>query len=173
MTSGQCHSYLHRAFIHAHLPTHFITLLHNLMWLRVHCYEVQPGWMTTWCTPHRDQRGHPTVAPLSSLTHQATSITCHSFLALGLSSTTSTGWRGHTLWGGHLARSYTGREVVWHPGEDGLQGSLQYWHMCHCHAFTCATANVHTLTCDSVLCVCVCFSKGSGTDGVSCRERFG
>ena len=52
--------------------------------------------------------------PLSSLTHQATSITCHSCLALGLSSTTSTGWRGHTPWGGHLARSYTGREAVWH-----------------------------------------------------------
>ena len=33
---------------------------------------------------------------------------------------------------------------------------------------------MHTLTCDSVLCVCVCFrAKGSGTDGVSCRERFG
>ena len=31
---------------------------------------------------------------------------------------------------------------------------------------------MHTLTCDSVLCVCVCFrAKGSGTDGVSCRER--
>ena len=45
-------------------------------------------------------------------THQATSITCHSCLALGLSSTTSTGWRGHTPWGGHLARSYTGREAV-------------------------------------------------------------
>ena len=29
------------------------------------------------------------------------------------------------------------------------------------------------LTCDSVLCVCVCFSKGSGTDGVSCREKLG
>ena len=33
---------------------------------------------------------------------------------------------------------------------------------------------MHTLTCDSVLCVCVCFrDKGSGTDGVSCRERLG
>ena len=30
-----------------------------------------------------------------------------------------------------------------------------------------------TLTYDRVLCVCVCFSKDSGTDGVSCRERFG
>ena len=33
---------------------------------------------------------------------------------------------------------------------------------------------MHTLTCDSVLCDGVCFrAKGSGTDGVSCRERFG
>ena len=33
---------------------------------------------------------------------------------------------------------------------------------------------MHTLTCDSVLCVCVCLrAKGSGTDGVSCMERFG
>ena len=51
---------------------------------------------------------------LSSLPHQATSITCHSCLAIGLSSTTSTGWRGHSPWGGHLARSYTRREGVWH-----------------------------------------------------------
>ena len=33
---------------------------------------------------------------------------------------------------------------------------------------------MHTLTCDSVLCDGVCFrAKGSRTDGVSCRERFG
>ena len=32
---------------------------------------------------------------------------------------------------------------------------------------------MHTLTCDSVLCVCVCSrAKGSGTGGDTCRERF-
>ena len=33
---------------------------------------------------------------------------------------------------------------------------------------------MHTLTCDSVLFIRVCFrAKGSGTGGVSCRERLG
>ena len=49
-----------------------------------------------------------------------------------------------------------------------------------CSIGTCLTAMASlmhqlmcALTCDRVLCVCVCLSKGSGTDGVSCRERFG
>ena len=114
MTSSQCHSYTHSAFIHAHLPTHFTTLLHNLMWPHVHCYRGTAQVVEPPGAPHTGTRGDTQQLHLSSLAHQATSITCHSCLALGLSSTTSTGWRGHTPWGGHLARSYTGREAMWH-----------------------------------------------------------
>ena len=75
---------------------------------------VQPGWLNHMMHPTQGPEKTPNSCPLSSLTHQATSITCHSLLTLGLSSTTSTGWRGHTSWGGHLDRYYTGREAVWH-----------------------------------------------------------
>ena len=68
-------------------------------------------------------------------------------------------------------RDFPSPSIQVQPSEEGQQNTSS--HMLHCHGFTCTTV-MHTLTSDSVLCVRVCSrAKGSGTGGVSCRERFG